>query len=365
MEKVENLILKLEVGADRLEISNVKLIGINYRHFKEMRTQQVEKSLEGINVIDFDKDDEITISELSVVVPGLGEGESNWVIQLDLQKQKGLKGAYYIKLSVNAPKMFNVTNENNVSEAKELELLPKLIEQKLAEVGVAISLEEANIKSFEVNANTTDPLFIETFELINECWKAEGGKVFIVDSSDGYESLKLKRATRTLKLYDKAKQLRQTGQVPFNDVLIRVEVSTSHITTIQRMLNNDTSFTNFCSSIGVIQRFYKRSVVDDIQKPVRVLARKLEYMIYDELEKGKKPQQIYDSFVNDKEKRNLIVDLQVFDSAMRKYYKKYKKANVARDIRNLHQKIIKSTSVENYEKLTNNIERIEQFVNKI
>lgn len=364
MVKDEKLIVKLEVGADRLEISQAKLIGINYKHFKSLRHNLVEKSLEGVNVIDFDDENEITISELSVVVPGIGTSD-NWVIQLDLQKQKGLKGAYYIKLSVNAPKIFDVTNEKNVSDSQKLKHLPLLIERKLAEVGVAISLDEAHIKSFEVNSNTTDPLFIETFELINEGWKAEGEKVFIVDSSEGYESLKLKRATRTVKLYDKVKELREKNQIAVNDVLTRVEVSTTHTTTIQRLLNGDTSFTNFCENIEALQKFYKKSVVDDIQKPARELAKRLEEMIYAELEQGKKPREVYDSFVNDKEKRSLIVDLKIFDNAMRKYYKKYKKPNVSRDIKNLHQRVIKTTSVENYEKLTNNLERIEQFVKQI
>lgn len=361
----ENLVLKLEVGADRLEISQAKLIGISYKHFKIRRSQQVEKSLEGVNVVDFDEDKEITIGELSVAVPGLGNGEDNWVIQLDLQKQRGLKGAYYIRLSVNAPKIFNVTNEKNVSDGRELKHLPLLIERKLAEVGVVVSLDEAHIKGFEINSNTTDPQFKETFELINEGWKAEGDKVFIVDSADGYESLKRKRSTRTLKIYDKSKQLRETGQMVVNETLTRVEVSTNHTTTIKRMLKGDTTFSNFCRNIDILKDFYRRSVVDDIQKPILEFAKRLENQILEELESGKKPQRVFEGFINDKEKRNLVVDLEIFDNAMRKYYKKHKKPNVARDIKNLHNKIIKTTSRENYEKLVNNLERIERFVNQI
>lgn len=369
----ENIKVKLEIGADRLEVSKAKLIGIHYKHLIASRKQKVEESMEGLSVINFDNEKEMQITELAVSVPGLGDGMDNWVIELDLKKQIGLKGAYYIQLSINAPKIFNVTNENNVSDGRELKHLPQLVEKKLSEIGVYVSLEEATMRGFEVNANTTENKFKETFELVSEAWKAEldekgvnkKNKVFLVDTEDGYESLKLKKDHRTVKVYDKIKQLKDTGQITINENLARIEVYTSHTTTIQRMLGDDITFANFCNNIEAIQHYYRTSIETDIEKPINQFRKRIEHQIFEKLEAGEKPIDVYEGYINHKRKRKLIVDLSVFDNAMKKYYKKHKKANLQRDIKTLHNKVLKKTDQENYESLVDNFARIERFMQQI
>lgn len=354
------------IGTDKLEISKTEIIGINQSEIENDKNSIIENSNEGISVMNFENGEEITLNDLSIIVPtGGGYEEDKSAVRLNINKQRGLKGEYYTTLSVNAPRLFEETNEKNVCTIKDLAQLPKIIEEKLSERGVLVNLEESNIKYFEINANTEDPMFKETLELINEGWKSIGEKVYFVDGEDGIESMKCKRATRTLKIYDKAKELKETGQKCSCENLIRVEVSISHTTTIKQLLKNDTSFVNFCNSLDVIQDYYRKIIIDDIQKPAKKLMNKLEKDIYKELESGKKPQQIYTSYINDKVKRKLIVDLAVFDNAMAKYYKKNKKKNLSRDIKSLHNKIIKATSLENYQRLTNNMERIERFIEMI
>ena len=354
---------KLSVGLDKIDLSNVRVIGVQCKKLLSNRAI-LELGGSGLESIDFDSEKDIIINEMLVTVAAKDNEREN-AIQISINKQKGLKGYYYTALSFNAPKLFERTNETNISEEVIVSQLPQIIAEKLANEGVFIDIEKATIKACEINTNIVDNgAFKETYELIKESWKNEDEKVFLVDSKKGYESMKCNRATRKLKIYDKARELREQGYEVENEIT-RIEVSTSHATTLKQLLKDDISFINFCNSFETMQKYYKKVIKDDIQKPVSKFIGKLEDEIFNELEKGKKPYKIYEGYINDKQKRNLIVDLVAFDNAITKYYKKNKKKNLSRDIKNFHERILKKTNLENYNKLVNNMERIEQLVENI
>ena len=347
---------KIEIGLDRLRLANVKILGVDIAKFKSMDGQL--NLGEGVEIIDMNTGEIIQVNDFYINIDGFGADKDNLALQLQLYKLKG-KNDYTFTLGVNAPKLYSVTNVDNLSNQKEVENIPQMIQKYLQKVGVYTNLEQATVSYFEVNYNICDDSFINTFKIINECWKLDNNKVFVVDTKDGYESLKLKLATREIKLYNKVKQLQDTLQFVIADDVARVEVGTSHKTTIKRLLGDDKLYT-LCSNLDRVQDFYKKVINDNMKKPYMSYKQTLlDYMVK-ELESGVKPYELqYRLAVT-----NRLVDLELFAKAIKVYYKKVGKKSPNNVIKS-NFKRLHNVDVELYKRLQNNCEKIEKFFDDI
>lgn len=345
-----------EIGLDRLRLANINIIGVDVAKFKAMNG---ELNLgEGVEVIDMRTGEVMMVNDFYINVEGFGADKDNSTLQLQLYKLKG-KNDYTFTLGVNAPKLYSTTNIYNVSNKNQVENIPQMIQKYLEKVGVYTDLEQATVSYFEVNYNICDDSFINTFKIINECWKSDNNKVFVVDTKDGYESLKLKLATREIKLYNKVKQLEDTLQFVIADDVARVEVSTSHKTTIKRLFGDDKLYT-LCNNLDRVQDFYKKVINDNMKKPYMLYKETLlDYMVT-ELESGIKPYELqYRLAVT-----NRLVDLKLFAQAIKMYYKKVGKKSPNNVIKSNFNRL-HNVDIELYNKLQNNCTKIEKFFDDI
>ena len=347
---------EVNIGLDRLRLANINVLGVDFNRFI---ANGGEFNLgEGVEVVDMKTSEVIQINDFYINVEGFAEGDDNSTLQLQLYKLKG-RNDYTFTLGVNAPKLYATTNIDNVSNSKQIEHIPQMIQRHLAKVGVYVDLEQATVSYFEVNYNICDDSFINTFKMINECWKSDNNKVFIVDGKDGYESLKLKLPTREIKLYNKVKQLQDTFQFVVEDDVARVEVSTSHKTTIKSLFGDD-KLETLCHNVDRIQDFYKKVVNDNIKKPYMVYKQMLlDYMV-DQLENGVKPYELqYRLSVT-----NRLVDLKLFAEAIKMYYRKVGKKSPNNVIKS-NLKRLHNVDEDLYNKLQNNCDKIERFFDDI
>lgn len=346
----------LEIGLDRLRLANVEVVGVDFEKFKVMNGEFTKGK--GIGVVDMKTSETIQVNDFYVNVEGFGTDKDNYALQLQLYKLKG-KDDYTFTLGVNAPKLYSVTNVKNVCVETEVKNIPNLIQKHLEKVGVYVDLVQATVSYFEVNYNIYGEKFDNTFRLINECWKMDNNKVFGVDTKKGYESLKLKLPTREIKAYNKGKHLKDTKQCVNVDDVARIEVSTSHKTTIRRLFGDDRLIT-ICNNIDKMQYFYQRAIKYSVKVPyISYKDNLLEYMVK-ELESGVKPFELqYRLAVT-----NRLVDVELFAKAIKIYYKKVGKKspnNVIKSNVNRLQKV----DMELYNRLQNNCNKIEKFLDDI
>lgn len=345
------------IGIDRLRLANVKVLYFDKMKF---RANNGEYNLgEGVEVVEMKTGEIIQVNDFYINVEGFAtEGGDNSALQLQLSKLKG-QNKWTFTLGINAPKLYKATNIENISNNKEVENIPQMIQKHLEKVGVYVDLGQATVSYFEVNYNIHDEKFENAFRLINECWKMDNKKVFSVDTKQGYESLKLKLPTREIKVYNKVKQLEDTFQFNIHNDVIRVEVGTSHKTTIKSILGDD-KLETLINNLDKIQDFYRKVINDNMKKPYIVYKQTLLDYMATELENGVKPYELqYKLAIT-----NRLVDTELFAQGIKLYYKKVGKKkpyNVIKSNLNRLQKV----NVELYNKLQNNCTKIEKFFDDI
>lgn len=347
----------LKIGLDRIRLANVKVNSFNSVKFK---ANEGKYNLgEGVEVVEMKTGEIMQVNDFYINIEGFAtEGGDNSALQLQLKKLKG-KNDWTFTLGVNAPKLYKSTNIENVSNEKEIGNIPNMIQKHLAKVGVNVDLTCATVTYFEVNYNIYDEKFENAFRMINECWKVDNKKVFGVDTKQGYESLKLKLPTREIKVYNKTKQLEDTLQFNIHNDVIRVEVATSHKTTIKSLLGDDKLYT-LCDSLKDLQRFYRKAIKDNVKRPYEVYKQGLIDYMLSELEKGVKPYELqYRLAIT-----NRLVDTELFGQAIKEYYKKVGKKRPYNVIK-LNMNKLQRVDVELYDKLQSNCKKIEKFFGDI
>lgn len=341
---------KIDIGLDRLQLSNIEVIGLDFMRFRGY----YEKG-KGKEVIDMKTGEVIEISKLIVKVDGISESEKdNYKIRLDLDN---VFGNYQYIVKTNAPKLIYNSNENNISNLEHLDKLKTIIENELMKEGVIVDTENLKVTEFEVNANSHIPKMVDSLRLVSNAWKFDGNKVPQVDTREGLESILLKRSNRKTKVYNKSKQLDDTLQIKLHDNTVRVEVSTNRTDTIQRIIGCENTLDNFIDNFNSVQDWYKDCIKRDIQTPLRAYVNKLENHIIGRMDRGEKTPHILLEVAT----KGDLVDIDIFSNAVKKQYKSQGKKSPSNVINNQIKKLDSSI----VERLSGNLEVIEQFFEDI
>lgn len=340
----------LEIGLDRLHLSNLEVIGIDFTRFRGY----YEKG-KGKEIVDMRTGEVTEINKLIVKVDGISKSDKdNYKIKLEL---RNVYGNYHYIIKTNAPKLLYNSNESNIHKKEHLTQLKDIIVNELSKEGVLIDLENATVTDFEINTNSHNPKMIDSMRMISNAWKFEGNKVPNTDTPKGLESIVLQRSERKIKVYNKAKQLDDTLQLKMYDDTVRVEVSTSIGKVIKRIIGCENTLENFIEGFEDIQLWYKDCIKKDIQKPLYEYVEKLENHIIDRMNNKEKTSNI----LLDLALNGDMVDLDIFANAIKKQYKLQGKKSPSNVIRNQ----IKKLDNDLVEKLSGNLEVIEKFFDEL
>lgn len=340
----------LKIGIDRLHLSNIEVIGIDFTRFRGY----YEKG-KGKEIVDMKTGEVSEINKLIVKVEGISTSKKdNYKIKLEL---KNVYGNYYYIITTNAPKLLYNSNENNIHKVEHLKQLKGIIENELIKEGIIIDLENTTVTEVEVNTNSHNPKMVDSLRMIMNAWKFEGNKVPNTDTLEGLESILLKRSDRKIKVYNKAKQLDDTLQLKMYDDTVRVEISTNKTDTIKRIIGCDNTLDNLIDNFNKVQDWYKDCIKRDIQKPLRSYIEKLENHIINKMDKKEKTSNI----LLDLALKGDMVDLDIFANAIKKQYKLQGKKSPSNVIRNQIKKLDNNL----VEKLSGNLEIVEKFFNEL
>ena len=340
----------LEIGLDRLHLSNLEVIGIDFTRFRGY----YEKG-KGKEIVDMRTGEVTEINKLIVKVDGISKSDKdNYKIKLEL---RNVYGNYHYIIKTNAPKLLYNSNESNIHKTEHLTQLKDIIVNELSKEGILIDLENATVTDFEINTNSHNPKMIDSLRMISNAWKFEGNKVPNTDTPKGLESIVLQRSERKIKVYNKAKQLDDTLQLKMYDDTVRVEVSTSIGKVIKRIIGCDNTLDNFIEGFEDIQLWYKDCIRKDIQKPLYEYVEKLENHIIDRMNNKEKTSNI----LLDLALNGDMVDLDIFANAIKKQYKLQGKKSPSNVIRNQ----IKKLDNDLVQKLSGNLEVIQQFFDEL
>lgn len=342
------------IGLDRITLNNIKLKSINIQLIELLGGKViVSKRNVGYRTIDQDSGEVIYLSEFKMNIEGFGWCDKSYAIQLQLNKDNGYE-EWTVSAGINVPKLYYANNLNNIHKQDQIQGIPWVLEGYMKERGIEVDLTNATVTSLEVNYNIKDKEFYKTMTVINEAWKHSGQKVFVADTKDGIESLKLKLPTREIKVYNKVKQLQDVGYKTLgeNDVT-RIEVSSNHITTIKSVLGGN-KLTDLIGNYPRLVMFYKNTINNSIYKPFEKYCDDNVKMMCDLLQEGIKPSRVLDIVG-----MNKIVDLDLYKQAIVKHYKDNRKTNPYNVVKN------NINRVNNKENYIGNIQKMEEFMKEI
>ena len=338
----------MKIGLDRLRLNNIKLKSVNVLKIKAFGEIILNTNDIGYKVVDQSTGEVIYLEELILNIAGAGCSDNSKAMQIQLNKNGGTDN-WNISIGVNISKLLYGTNKLNLSDVKEIEAIPRIIDRFCREYGLEVDLDKTTVSYLEVNYNIYDKEFYKTMVIINEAWKYNDNKVFVADTKDGIESLKLKLPTREIKVYNKVKQLEDMGYICTDNDITRIEVSTSHITTIKNVLGGN-KLSDLIENYEKLVMFYRNTVTDNVYKPFKKYCDDNVKLMYKLLEDNKA------SKVLDIMGLNKVVDLDLYKQAIIKYYKDNGKKNPYRMIKN------NISRIENKENYKGNIARMEEFM---
>lgn len=341
------------IGIDRMRLINVSINSIDLNRYKGHIVGG-----DGIKIKELNIGQDIEVAEIDITIKGNSNNEKdNYLMKLKLNRIPYLD----LSIDVNAPRVLYGTNEVNISDINDMHLLIKEIKDKFSKVGIDINLDKAIISNFEVNYNSHNPKLLDTFKLIKKSLDKEDEKVFLVDHNGETESLMINLSDRKIKIYNKTKQLEDTGQVVIYDNTLRVEVSTSNTMLIRRLCK---------SKVATIDKFImnfdnlKLWFIDTVRKRIKLVIERycndIEENIYNRLIKGERYYNILLGVATNGD----IVDMIIFDNAVKRYYKDTGKKKPNTVIKNYHRKL-REYDEELYQKLVNNLAEINKLFEDI
>lgn len=337
----DKIVITLNTKQNLIRISNEILRGNNIVY---------KKSFEGAEVALVDSNEIITIDRIRGSIGKRGAD----MIKLEL----GERGTEFLYIDINLPKLFYRTNELNLSDEDAIKEVPELVQNLLKKSGIEIDIEQCNVSSVEVNYNTYND-FYKTFKLINVAWKHHNYKVFKVERKNNIESLCLDMSRFSIKVYNKTVQFKDKNIELLTDKnCSRVEVKLKSSRTLKETFE-DNNLLTVLENLDVLKNYYIAKVNKYITKQTEALSKEIEKEILNSLEKKVKPSKIFKNMMYELaiDKTISMIDVEIFENAMRKYYKKQKKANVSRDIK----KQLDTLTEEQLEVLSNNLSQIRQF----
>lgn len=298
---------KLPIGVDRSKfiLDSIKVNGGNGMYHLE-RGEKIE-------IMDISTGEMIGVSEFDMVIKGISLNPlDDYSIKLELKKQS----AQFV-LDVNIPKLLYNTNECNAHNIEHLTQINQIIEKKLNDYGVITDMSKARLSSLEINVNSTDNKLYNALKLIKKGLNTTDEKVFTVESKNEIETLMIKNKYVKIKVYDKAQQLEDSGQLRQNDSLIRLEVSTNNNTAINTITNYNPTLDGVIDNWDKLEKWF----VDTVNKKIRIPCNKFNEQVIEEMvEQLKEGHKTYDILTLQAEKGNLV-DVELFAIAIKKYYK--------------------------------------------
>lgn len=356
--------MSIKIGLDRIIIRNIFLIGVDIKTLKENLEVEDKKfgrlSLsegnKGYKTTDLVTGQEIYIQELFINI-------ENVVGRYILEFNFGFRyGDFQISIGFNAPRLEHETNEKNLNDINIIEDIPNRLESLLADKGIYIDIEEAKIADMEINANIYNNKFAYTFDLLVAILNNDGKKAFMVKLNE-LESIKVKLSDRVMKAYDKAKEMLDNGEIPSSLDLGRIEVNTKHIANLERILGKERKLTDLAKNFDKIEKFYLNTIEKNIKVPLEKYIIETEEKLFQELENGAKPSDVFEKYTDIATKNNLILDIELFKNAVKRHYKVNKKGSPTSVIK--AQLNRKKRQGINIDRLEGNIKRLKDFFKEI
>lgn len=339
--------VKLNIGLDRCRfvLPYVKIDGSVYR----MNIEKGEKA----QVIDISTGEIIGVSDFNMTIKGISlSNDDDYRIKVELMK----KPTVAFILDVNIPKLLYNSNERNANNIDHLSEVNQIIEKKLGEHGVYTDMTKARLLSVEMNVNSTDKKLYDAMKMIKKGFNATNDKVFIVESKNNIESLMIKNSYLKVKVYNKAKQLQDTGQLVDNENLIRFEVTTLDNRAISRMTMFNPTIEGLIDHWDRVEQWYIDVINRLVKKPTEQFNQSVVNAMVEQLKQGHRT---YDVLALQGEKGN-IVDIELFSKAMKQYYKETGKSNPYSIIKNTKARLEKADK-QQYESLVGNIQAMEKL----
>lgn len=216
--------------------------------------------------------------------------------------------------NVVCPRFFYQTNERNIYEADKLKQLDTLIPSKLEEKGIYV--QSAAISKLEVNTNTDDIMIFPTMKLVAESQAKDGEKVFIVQTKNGIESIKVNKTSKEIKVYNKSKHIKDMGGKPEYENLIRFEISTSSKAQLETLLGKERRISGIFENWNKIQRWYRRMFKKEIIDSIIRFSSDTEQKIVNLLCGEVKPPDIVSAMYQN----DIYLDYDIVRAAIKRYY---------------------------------------------
>lgn len=324
-----------------MSINNNNLIGLDRCRFVlpsiaidrsvyRMNIEQGEKA----QIIDISTGEVIGISDLNVTIKGISlDNKDDYRIKLSLMKKPSVN----FILDVNIPKLLYNSNERNANNLEHLSEVNAIIEKKLSEQGIYTDMSKAKLSSIEININNNNPKLYDAMKLIKKGMLEHNDKVFVVENKSRAESLMIKNRYMKVKVYDKTKQLEDTNQLTDNKALIRLEVTTLDSRAITNMTIFNPTLDGIIEHWSNLEKWFKDVINKQIKKPCDTFCKLVVSEMVEQLKQGHKT---YDVLLVQAKKGNLV-DIDIFDMAMKQYYKEVGKKNPYSIIKNTKARLEK------------------------
>lgn len=356
----------MQIGLDRIVIRNIFLVGVDLETLrdnvetkdKKFGRLSLAEGNKGYKTIDLKTEKEVHINELFLNVENIETGK--YILEFDFGYRYG---DFQISIGFNAPRLQYPTNEKNVNDISVIEDIPSQLEKILADRGIFVDIEEAKVADMEININVYNMDFIKTFEILNECWKADNQKVFIVESKYGKESLKLKLSDRVIKVYDKVRQMIESGEIPTSNDITRIEINVKHNARMKELLGEERKLVDLARNFDKIERFLLNTIEKNIKRPFEKYIQETEERLFQELQQGNTPRGVFEKYTDIATKENLILDVDMFKNAVKRHYKEAKKGSPTSVIKG-QLKRKKKEGIE-IERLEGNIEKVRQVLEEL
>ncbi len=305
--------------------------------------------------------DRVSLSVHESEVKGL-DGES-LVLTDDVNIQDGTIIIKYsnpnnglMNVNINCPKLFNDTNEKNVT-FEDLDYVIELASDLLVSHGIMLDVRYSRLGSFEVNVNMNGLRFYYVMQLIAKANTNNNLKTFKVENKNGIQSVKINKNKYKVKIYKKSEHLQEQGQDVSEQYLVRFEVSTNDYTQKQRLMSDDITMNGLINNWNDIEKWFKVCIRETIKKPIERYLKDMENECIKMLEQGLKPSVVANTMIY----RQDMVDMIVFDNAIRKYYKTIGKTkNVSTTIKSTHNRL-KKLDENRYLETTDNVSTLQEL----
>ena len=347
---------KLNIGIDRCKFSIKEVFRISKEHIMEYRTH-IETGERG-KIIDIETGEVIGISKFVCNISGISSNETDdYRIMLKLNENNE-----NFTLDVNIPKLLYNSNERNANNLSHLSEVNQIIEKKLRESGYIVDMKQARLSSIEINVNSTDKKLYDAMKLVRKGLNNSDDKVFIVEHRNRLESIKSSKGKKgnkpyaEVKVYDKVKQLKDSGQLYENESLVRIEVSTRQKLAINTITNNNPTMEGVINNWNNLERWFLKRINEYIKKPSEAFNNQVIDEIVEELKRGYKT---YDVLIGQAEQGNLI-DIELFARAMKRYYKETGRKSPTTGIKNTKTRLEKLNKTR-YDAMVGNIEALENL----